>query len=452
MVADEVTEPMADTYEIVRGLPDKQSLLDLLDESFGNWGGEEFLSWKYDRQPVGEATGYHIIRDDELVGFRGIFKRTIEGTAESYDFHVCGDACVAKEHRGNGLYSRIRDSTESDIEQRGSDFCSLFTRKGHIPFEVGLDRGWNYRTLPLYLRVLSPANVISSYAHLVLDEDGAIAALLDKFGGLMTLKFGRDELPLNRILGTPPSDSRWSVPIPFPRRATTIAVELAGTDSIGDSLNRRLSIYRSASTDRTASGDRVASSDEAASTDRNAPTARSVPTDESGSTPQSRSTTQSASADGIDVIVEQSIDDDLLESIATLYDEVMTGYDLTFRREKDDLRHLFDHPQMLGVVTARRNESIVGVAPVALTETEDTLEAWVLDLIAIGDDVRDPLIAAVEDAATDRGADVVLLISDADPGSRWARIDKQVMMWTSYDVDTRLLENGSLFIGLYDVL
>ncbi|WP_144797946.1 GNAT family N-acetyltransferase [Halorubrum depositum] len=401
---------MTDEYEVVRGLPDEEELLGLLCEAFGNWGDEAFLRWKYDRPGVEPATGYHVVRNGELAAFRGMFERTIEGPGGGYDCHVCGDACVAEAHRGEGLYSRIRDATESDIERSGSDFCGIFTRKGHIPFEVGLDRGWKYRTLPLYLRVLSPGNVIPHYARLVLDEDGTAADLLDRLGGRVTLRSGGESLRLDRLLGESKTESGWSVPVPFPEWATTAAVEAAGTDSLRESLKRRTPIGRPGTTDR------------------------------------------SASAADVEVSVERSVGDDLLESLATLYVEATAEYDLAFRREADDLRHLLAHPRLLGVVTARRDGTVVGAAPVALTETEDTLEAWVLDLVAADGDVRDALVAGIEEAAIERDADMALLLSDADPGTAWAQIDRQVLMWTSYGADTRSLETDSLFMGLYDVV
>jgi len=415
---------MTAEYDVVRGLPNEEELLGLLHEAFGNWGTEAFLRWKYERPGVEPATGYHVVRDGELAAFRGMFEREIEGPAGGYECHVCGDACVAEDHRGKGLYSMIRDATESDIERRGSDFCGIFTRKGHIPFEVGLDRGWRYRTLPLYLRVLSPANVIPHYARLVLDEDGIVAALLDRVGGAITLRSGGDALRLDRVLGAPTSDPRWSVPVPFPEWATTAAVEAAGTDSLRESLRRRVPVGRSASTSASASTRRPASTSRGGTSD----------------------------ATDVDVSVERSVDDDLLDSIAALYDEVTDEYDLGFSREADDLRHLFAHPRLLGVVTARRDGAVVGAAPVALTQTEDTLEAWVLDLVAADGDIRDALVAGTEAAAIERDADLVLLLSDADPGTAWARVDKQVLMWTSYGADTRPLETDSLFIGLYDVV
>jgi len=407
---------MTDEYEVVRGLPDEEALLDLLCEAFRNWGDEAFLRWKYDRPGIEPAAGYHIVRNGELVAFRGVFERTVKGPAGGYECHVCGDACVAEAHRGEGLYSRIREATESDIERSGSDCCGIFTRKDHIPFEVGLGRGWRYRTLPLYLRVLSPANVIPHYARLVLDEDGTAAAILDRFGGLITLKSGGDALRLDHLLDASTSDPRLSVPIPFPLRATTTAVEAAGTDSLRGSLRRRIPIGRSGSTGRL------------------------------------RAASETASTADLEVGVERSVGGDLAESMAMLYDEVTDGYDLGFRRDRDDLNHLFAHPGLLGVVTARRGGAVVGAAPVALTETEDTLEAWVLDVVAADGRVFEALIAGVEETAIERDADLILLLSDTDPGTAWARIDKQVLMWTSYGVDTDPLETDSLFLGLYDIV
>ena len=410
---------MTAEYEVVRGLPDREALLDLLREAFGSWGDEAFLRWKYDRPGIEPATGYHVVRGGELVAFRGMFERTVEGPAGGYDCHVCGDAAVAEDHRGEGLYSRIRDATESEIAERGSDCCGIFTRKGHVPFEVGLDRGWSYRTLPLYLRVLSPATVIPHYAGLVLDEDGTAADLLDRFGGAVALRSGGETLRLDRLLGEPTTDPRWSLPVPLPEWATTAAVEAAGTDSLRESLRRRL------------------------------PRGRTERADRSRFAPGGAGDTGGAE---VDVRVERSPGGDLVDSVAPLYEAATDERDLAFRREPDDVRHLFAHPRLLGVVTARRNGAVVGAAPVALTETEDTLEAWALDVVAADPDVFDALIDGVEAAAVEGDADLALLVADVDPGTAWARVDKQVMMWTSYGADTRPLETDSLFMGLYDVV
>ncbi|WP_435074301.1 hypothetical protein [Halorubrum sp. HHNYT27] len=407
---------MTDEYEVVRGLPDADALLELLSEAFGNWGDEAFLRWKYDRPGIEPATGYHVVRNGELAAFRGMFERTIEGASGGYNCHVCGDACVAESHRGEGLYSTVRDATESEISERGSDFCGIFTRKGHIPFEVGLDRGWKYRTLPLYLRVLSPAAVIPHYAGLVLDGDGTAAGLLDRFGGRATLRSGGESLRLDRLLGKPTTEAGWSVPVPLPEWAITAAVEAAGADSLRDSVRRRI------------------------------PSGRP----KRGNFPGVAS--ENAGDADVDVRVERSAGADLVESVTSLYDRATAEYELAFRREADDLRHLFAHPRLLGVVTARRDGAVVGAAPVALTETEDTLEAWVLDLVADDAAAFEALVTGVERAAIEGGADMALLISDVDPGTAWAKIDKQVMMWTSYGTDTRSLETDSLFMGLYDVV
>ncbi|MFC5279382.1 hypothetical protein ACFPM1_11540 [Halorubrum rubrum] len=395
---------MQNRYRVVRGLPDEEPLLDLLNGCFERWGDGRFLNWKYTRPGADTATGYRIVRDGDLVGFRGMFERVIEGETGGYEFHVCGDACIAAGHRGQGLYSQIRKATESAIERDGSDFCSLFTRKEHVPFEVGLDRGWNYRTLPLYLRVLSPGNVIPHYARLALDESGVVAAILDRFGGRITLDTGGDEFRLDRLLDGSTGDPGRSISIPFPERATTAAVEIAGSDSLGGSLRRRLSSGRP------------------------------------------------GPAGDVEIRTRPTVDEDLLGSMATLYDEVTNEYDLAFRRSIADVRHLLDHPRRFAVVTARRRDRIVGAAPVVLTETADTLEAWVLDTVVADDEAFVALLDGVEEVATARDADMLLMMSDVDPGREWARIDKQVLMWNSYGVNTRPLETDSLFIGLYDVV
>lgn len=147
-------------------------MLALLNEAYDGWGGDGQFEWKYNRYPgYDESQCYHIDVDGELAAFRRLFKKEIESdSGTEYSFFVLGDTCVSPPHQGKGLYSSLHARTTEDCESYGSDLCATFNRTGNVTFKANRKRGWEWRTLPIQVRVLSPEVVIPDYASLALED------------------------------------------------------------------------------------------------------------------------------------------------------------------------------------------------------------------------------------------------------------------------------------------
>jgi GNAT superfamily N-acetyltransferase len=396
---------MRDEYELHRGVPDSSELVALLNECFDDWGDERYLEWKLRYPENDDVGGVYVTDGEHLVGFRYLYGRRFLKRSEPYDGYVSGDACVHPEHRGNGVYSAMRDALAEQVEAEDADWYGYYTRYGHVPFEMAVDEGWKYRTLPLYLRVLSPESVVPTYAETVLGDSG-VSTLLAHTGGAITLDFGTGQIRLDELTGASSGEPTRSLTVPVPDRLVTLLVELGSAQRFSHVATRRLSRR---------------------------------------STPRRRPA---------QVTARGHLDRDDFRDVVDLYRRVTDRYDLRFRREHSDLQHLLEHPELLTILTVERGGELVGFAPLRLTENGQTTEIWALDVAATSDDVVRTLADGAERVARKRDADLVLFLSDDDPGLDWARIEKQVLLWDPAisTSDPMSDDSASLFMGLYDVV
>lgn len=387
---------------VVRGTPDVGPAVALLNEAYGDWGDDALFRWKYDEYPGFDPERcFSISADGELAAFRRLFDRSIRGERD-YDLFVLGDTCVAPAHQGQGLYSTLHAETTDAARESGADCAATFNRRGTITFAANRDRGWRFRPLPLRLRILDPSVVLPEYARLALDADGPIGRVLSRVGHRIQLRLADGTLRADELVGDDATDGGLALPVPVPSALLDAGVEAVVGDPVA-AVRRRLSGgYRDP-----------------------APAVR----------PE----------------VHDELDPDTREAVDALYEDVLDGYDLRFRRDAATVNHLLAHPTLAGIATVRRGDDLVGFAPVCLKRSGGVLEAHALDFLARDEGAVCPLAAAVEDLARSAGANAVVLVTDRDPGSRWIGVDRQVLMWDSYGADTDLLEDGSLFVGFYDV-
>lgn len=400
----ETTEP-----SVERGLPDRASAVALLNEAYGDWGDEALFSWKYDRYPWFEPDRcFSVDVDGELVAFRRLFDRSIRGRRD-VDLFVLGDTCVAPDHQGEGLYSALHAATTEAARDAGADGVATFNRRGTITFAANRDRGWAWRPVPLWLRILRPSVVLPEYANLALEDDSRLAQLLREYGHTVELRLPDGRVRADRLVGTgdgpddsDSSDDGVTVPLPVPSRVLEAGVEAVVGDPI-DAVRRRFP------------------------------------------------TGGSNGPDLLTTTVRQEFAADERDEILALYETVLEGYDLAFRRDTETVDHLLDHPTSVGTVTVRRGDELLGFAPVCLKREGAVLQAHALDFVVSEDAAVEPLAAGVESLAVEEGCHAVVLVTDRDPGPRWVGVDRQVLMWDEYGTDLTPLERDSLFVGFYDV-
>lgn len=400
---------MSESREVEKGFPNRDAALKLLNEAHGgDWGNADFLRWKYEEYPGYDADEhvFYITRDDELVGFRRLFDKEIVAAGRSNcRFFVLGDTAVSLDHRGKGLYSELHAETTSYCRSRDRDLSCTFNREGTITYKANLDRGWEFRTLPLRLRLLSPAAVIPQYAARALESEGTAWSIAGAVGHRVGLSISGERFRLGDLLEAPTPRAARTVFIPLPAAVVPLLVEAVTGDDIVAAAKRHL---RSSTRD----------SDTVIDVDRYQP----------------------------------PFGDRLIDRVADLYATVAAEDELRFRRERDDIEHMFSHPALTDLVVTSRDDAIVGIAPLCLSQVGDCLEAEVLDVVAPDRDAFATLVAEIEAAAVGRGADSIVMLANQDPGTPWIRVDRQVMMWDAYDAETESLRTTPLRVGMYDVV
>lgn len=82
---------------------------------------ERYLDWKYDRNPVPEATSLYLaLAGDEVVGMRGMFGTKWEfPTGEVVALSQDAEVMVAPEYRGRGIYRAMDTAALARMSERG---------------------------------------------------------------------------------------------------------------------------------------------------------------------------------------------------------------------------------------------------------------------------------------------------------------------------------------------
>lgn len=399
---------MTEQVSVKRGLPPRENTVELLNDAYDDWGDEELFYWKYDKYPgFQEDHTFWIAQEGEIAAFRRLFDKRIDSTgSSSYSFFVLGDTCVAPSHRGKGLYSTLHEKTTEFCRDTGRDFSCTFNREGNITYKANLDRGWTYRTLPVQLRILSPAVVIQNYAQQALADNHSVVSALSVIGHRIGVSLSDGRLSGVDLLKESPATSGRTVHLPLSDTAVRIIIETITREN------------------------------------KLAAAKRHLPPISKTNIPE-------------DVRVEihrPKFDSCIVEKIHSFYDIYMKDYDFHFRRERRDIEHMLSHPHLEVLVTLSHNEKLVGIAPICFSNNGDLHEAQVLDLVARDRTTFEELIAQIESIAINQNADLISTVTDREISAPWIRVDKQVMMWDAYGTDTSELVSGSLLLGLYDIV
>jgi len=397
-----------------QGVPHWDETLSLLNEAYDGWGTPAYFRWKYDLYPdyVPETHGFYIEADGDLVAFRRAFYKEVVGPTRTNAVFVLGDTAVRPTHRGQGLYSKLHEKTMAFSDRQGAQRVTTFNRKTNLTYEANLDRGWQYRELPLEIRILSPDVVLRQYAPLVIGDHPVVDTVADRLGDRIRITTSDGTVSLRECTTseTDPKRLPLSVELPLSDHALVRLIDFACSDTIeplgplvdgwlyGDDRSRRAD-----SRERT--------------------------TD-----------------DGYQVCCKQSVSAAEFESIVGLYDPNA----VSFRRRPTDIRHILQYPDC-DIVLVTRDAELVGYAVVGSRSNGGVLEGRVLELRVDHEAAFDVLIDEIERLAVDRGYDLVIVFSERSPGELWASVDQQVLMWTDLDGSCAPLVD-SCRISLYDVV
>ncbi|MWV40039.1 GNAT family N-acetyltransferase [Natrialba sp. INN-245] len=408
-------DPNVDT---VTGREDE--VLSLLNEAYDDWGDEEYFRWKYDQYPEYDPEEHTFaVVDDELAAFRRVFRKELVYEGESVTTFVLGDTAVAPDHQGQGLYSNLHERTTNYCEDVGAEATITYNNADNVTFKANRKRGWEFSVLPLRLYVHSYETVLSQYAEMALPDGTAIDPVVDRIGDRFVLEVDGRRVPIASIFGTERTPDSLRLEVSASPRAVARFVEAASNGQIARTIPTAARLFASGDLSLTGGGNRAPSN---------------------------------GRADGVDVLEPDAVSDEERETMVELHRLSRAGAP-TFRRDLHDVEHLLSYPGA-DVLVARQDSDIVGFAVVGPYENDGVLEARVLDLVAPSETIYRRLVTRIERHTATAGYDLLVMMSDRDPGAEWASIERQTIMWNRCG-DSRSVPADRLFpptIGMYDVL
>ena len=136
-------KPGPDEYRVVRYEPRLRTAVCRLQQL--HWTPDlevnsAYFGWKYERNPyLSEPHVYLAMRDDEVVGMRGVYgaRWEVGVPARTFDAPCAADLVVSPEHRGRGVFTRIMEYALADLGREDVEWlfnlsASAATRLGSL--------------------------------------------------------------------------------------------------------------------------------------------------------------------------------------------------------------------------------------------------------------------------------------------------------------------------------
>jgi len=144
-----------------------ESLHELLNIAFDGWGDKTYFQFKYTDFPEYDPADHNFLveRGEQIIAARRVFvKYLTTGSGDSQTIHIHGGSVVHPDHRQQGLFTDLVDASREYSLEMGSPVVMTFNRRGKISTEAHMRRDWQYRSLPLHIRPLSPKPLIKEHA------------------------------------------------------------------------------------------------------------------------------------------------------------------------------------------------------------------------------------------------------------------------------------------------
>ncbi|GEM_PF-3553296 len=400
--------------------PPEGKLLVLLNDSYGNWGDEKYLRWKYDRYPDYKPEhNYFIEEDGKLIAFTRMFYRELISKDDELSVITWGDTAVHEGYRGKGIYSKLKTTrTKSEDD---NDVIMAFSKKGNIPYHVHLKDGWEHKELPKYLRILSPSKVFKVYTEPLFEGSRYLNLLVNIIGDKITLNFSDDSVRLSEFISKQSQEKDKIFDIEFRIR----------TKELGDMIQSFLENDHKNMVN-TASKILVSCKIEDDIRDIRTNSFRDYET-----------------------IVKNRLNKEDIKELKILYPKYLKSFDFYFRREQKDIEHILNCPRLVKIISLWKNNSMVGVAMIAESKRQDIQKYDVLDMAYIGQNEFEILTKEIEKLAIKEDADLISMISSNKPSDRWVPIRNGMAMWETFSEKKGLkkaLKNSKWMISHYDVV
>lgn len=428
---------MEEEITVKSGDIDDHKLMELINAVWGSWGGLNFLEWVYHENPVTkEEDNFFAITEEngeKIVGFRrGGIKKIIDirdpKTITALEYK---HGSVHPDYQGMGIYSKISKSKPWLSKKKEHDFKLSFVRKTNIPFKMHQKEGWAFRVLPLYLYIISPKKVVEEYIRFFKEKEGPISSFIRVISKRMDLVLSDGTVDIYKMMGGDGSDG-FKVPIHVSDKALNEIIEYLAEGGDVKELSKELSKLTFKGEINFISRKKLEPSGKKSSTiDKGGRTVVTIDISE-----------KENPADSVDV-----------EELGELYSCCLKKYDLSFRRDLEDIIHLLNYPYNTDIIMVRKDQKLVGFSCVGYAK-EGKKELWVLDLVYDDEKTFDMIIEEIKKIGVSRGMNSIRLYSDKNPGEEWAHVPITTMMWDDRNEDKELerkFKKGKWKISQYDV-
>jgi len=123
MKSDTVRKFIYDIKPIELSLLELQQISDLFIRAGSSMsGGSKFLNWQYNQNPAGQAVGYNAYFDGLLVAHYAVIPLRARVFGEEAFGYLSINTLTDPDHQGQGLFTRLAESTYSDIKKIGGEF------------------------------------------------------------------------------------------------------------------------------------------------------------------------------------------------------------------------------------------------------------------------------------------------------------------------------------------
>ena len=210
---------------------DEPSIVDLLNTTFGKWGGLEYWKWRYERNPAGSPIIWLAESNGKIVGHYGLTPRVMKIGNMYVRGSLAADAATHPDYRGRGVFSCLANKCLLDASARGITLTYGFANTrlaatykryeqiGHISFMTRLIKVLNWKSVLRTYLGKRPTEVAasdflsfgsSSNDNLTIERiarfDGAIDRLWAAVAHRFTVVVRRDQTYLNWRYTNNPSE------------------------------------------------------------------------------------------------------------------------------------------------------------------------------------------------------------------------------------------------------
>lgn len=171
---------MGTSANVEHGLPgERDSIIRLLNESLDTDFDKEYLKWEYEEYPgFSDEHVFHISEGDTPIAFRRLFRQEIiDSEGNTLKVFTGAESVVKPRYRGKGLFSALLGESSDFAKDHSVDINASFNRKGVVTHSMKESRGWYSRTLPVWVKVLSPGEIIPDYAEMALGNETATSLI-----------------------------------------------------------------------------------------------------------------------------------------------------------------------------------------------------------------------------------------------------------------------------------